>query len=488
MAPLKLGRRSFLKGIGGAIVGLPFLEAMLDSTGRALAGGGGGIPKRYLVCFGGQSLGGDNDPVHNLYVPDTVGADYDLKTALAPLADHGNVKNEITVVSGLEIPQAAEIAPPGGWSQSFHINTLSPLFSGMRRDGTGPVVRGPTSDQIVADAIAGETTFKSLVYRVQAAWYLSVSAPYGRDLMSYRLNSSNQPVGIPATVSPQQAWDSLFTGFTPEDPAEAERRNFLLRQRKSVLDLVRGDYERVVARLGGADQRRMQDHFDEIRDLERRVAAISPEEGGNCRRLDDPGEDPAIGGSQTSLGGADYDVNLGYSDEDTRARVFCDLIHMAFACDLSRVGTLMFTMAQSHLNMHPLTGYNYDLHEIGHSSLRTPGVSNAIAWHMKHFGYLVSRFRDTPEGAGSMLDSMAIVMLHEGGHGFDPTSGSMYSSHSSQNMACLIAGRAGGLRPGRHVVTDKGHPAQVLITAMNAVGVPTTSLGEVSGTIPALLS
>ena len=44
------------------------------------------IPKRYLVCFGGQSLGGDNDPLHNDYVPNTVGANYDLKSALAPLA------------------------------------------------------------------------------------------------------------------------------------------------------------------------------------------------------------------------------------------------------------------------------------------------------------------------------------------------------------------------------------------------------------------
>jgi hypothetical protein len=53
-------------------------------------------------------------------------------------------------------------------------------------------------------------------------------------------------------------------------------------------------------------------------------------------------------------------------------------------------------------------------------------------------------------------------------------------------MAALIAGRAGGLKGGLHVAATGKHPANVLITAMNAVGVP-GNLGEVSGNIPTLL-
>ena len=80
------------------------------------------------------------------------------------------------------------------------------------------------------------------------------------------------------------------------------------------------------------------------------------------------------------------------------------------------------------------------------------------------------------------------VFLHEGGHGLDPSSGKQNSSHSSERMACLIAGRAGGLKPGRHVVATNKHPAQVLICAMNAVGVNTPALGEVSGAMPELFT
>ena len=484
-----MNRRTLLKGIGGTVVALPFLEAMLPYSrkARAAAAAGTAFPKRFIVCFGGQSLGADNDPVHNYYVPDTVGPDYDLKLALAPLANHGNVKNEITVVSGLKIPTAnGGSVPAGGRSDQFHIESLSPLLSGVR---SGPKkVNGPTSDQIVADAIGGPTTFKSLVYRVQAAWYLDQGSPSGRDMISYRRDDGGELRGIPAVVSPQAAFDALFAAWVPPDPGEAAERAFLLRQRKSVLDLVAADTERLTQKLGAADRDRLSRHLDEIRDLERRLEALPPDAGGLCQMPADPGEDPPIGGSQGSNGGSGFDVNAGYSDEDTRARTFCDLIHMAMVCDSTRVASLQFTMAQSHMNMHPLTAIPYDLHEIGHSSYGTEGVSKGIAWHMKHFAYLVAKFRDTPEDAGNMLHNTAMVFVHEGGHGYDPSSGKEFSSHCTDNMACLIAGRAGGLNPGRHVVAPDKHPAHVLATAMNAIGVTTPGLGEVQGTLPELFT
>ncbi len=484
----KLSRRTVLKGIGGTILALPFLEAMTDHTTRA-RGANPAIPKRYIVCFGGQSLGADFDPIHNMYVPDTIGANYDLKVALAPLADHNTIKNEITVVSGLKIPTASDnggAVPAGGRSDDFHINSLSPLLSGTATSDNR--VHGPTSDQLVADEIGTATTFKSLVYRVQASWYLDQSAPYGRDVISYKKNTSGGVTGIASTVSPRAAFDSLFASFTPVDPAEAARRAFLLKQRKSVLDLVSAKTEKLLGTLGTSDRHRMERHLDEVRDLERRISAIAPDGGGQCQLLPDPGSDPAVGGNQTVNGGTGFDVNAGYSDEDARANVLVDLMHMAMVCDLTRVGSLQLTMAQSHMNMYPLIGIPYDLHEIGHSGHGTLGVSQGIAWHMKHFGRLVAKFRDTPEDVGTMLDSMAIVMLHEGGHGYDPSSGKQYSSHCTENMACLIAGRAGGLTPGRHVVAPGMHPANVLISAMNAVGVTTNTLGEVTGQVPALFS
>jgi hypothetical protein len=489
MASFKLNRRAFLMGASGVAIGLPLLEIMLDRVPSSRAAD---IPKRFLVCFDGQSMGADDDPLHNDYVPNTLGAGYDLKSALAPLGDY-QVQGDISVVSGLSIPTASQnggMVPAGGRPDDFHIQSLGPLFSGVR--SLDHDVRGPTSDQIVANAIGLQTTFKSLVYRVQAGWYLSVSAPYGRDVMSYRDDGQGGVESIPATVSPKAAFDALFYNFTPTTtPEEAAKKDFEWRQRKSVLDQVRGNAERLVNKLGGADKQRIQRHLDELRDLEKRVSALPPIASGACQPPKDPGADPSLGGAQgvDADGNNTYNTNLGYSGEEERARVFCDLIHMALTCDLARVGTLMFTMAQSHLNMHPITQQATDLHEIGHNGVSggTMAVSKAIAWHTKHFAYLIRKLRDTPEGNGNVLDNCAVVLLHEGGHGLDPSSGKVNSAHSTENMACLIAGRAGGLKAGIHVDAKGMHPANVLITAMNAVGVQTNTLGEVSGVVPDLL-
>jgi hypothetical protein len=482
-----------LRGAGGAAITLPALEIMFDRYGRSYAQSTP-IPKRYIVCFGGQSLGGDGDPLHNDYVPNTIGANYDLKSALAPLAP---VQADVSVVSGLAIPTAnGGAVPSAGRRDDFHVSSLSPLLSGVRSP-SDTSSGGVTSDQLVAAAIAGTTPFKSLVYRVQAEWYLSVSAPYGRDMISYKANATagGKPLPIQPTVSPKMAFDALFNNFTPpNDAAAAAKQDFLLRSRKSVLDLVGANLQKLTAnpKLGTADQQRLSRHFDEIRDLERQISAVPPTSTATCQKLPNPGTDPALGGNQgvDAAGENTYTTNLGYSGEEERAKIFCDLVHMAVTCDLTRVVSLQFTMFQSHMNVFALTGQKCDLHELGHNgdpaSKGTLAVSKMIAWHMKHFAYLIGKLRDTSEGAGSLLDNVALVFLHEGGHGLDTATGKTNSTHSTENMAALIAGRAGGLKGGLHVAATGKHPANVLITAMNAVGVP-GNLGEVSGNISSLL-
>jgi hypothetical protein len=96
-----------------------------------------------------------------------------------------------------------------------------------------------------------------------------------------------------------------------------------------------------------------------------------------------------------------------------RARVFMDLIHMAFTCNLSRVSACLMTMAQSHLNMVSFSGHATDLHEIGHNGVQggTQSVAEAQAWQISHFCYLVDKLRNTPEDTGTVLDNCALVWL-----------------------------------------------------------------------------
>lgn len=468
----KLDRRSLLRGAAGAAVALPFLEAMLPRKAYAQA-----APKRYVVCFAGMSLGRDNAGKLTDIIPDVAGANFDLKPPLAPLEA---VKNDVTVVSGLRIP----IGGAGGRLPGFHKSSLSPLLSGVLPPSTSPDCHGPTSDQIVArdPAFAGQTRFPSLAYRVQAEYYrgggnVGVISWAGK-------GQKNDPI-----VSPALAFENVFGGFTPpHGGVDAATKARLLQQKEdsSVLDLVRGNGERLRKRLGRPDQIRLERHFDEIRALETRLKAMAASTSGmtrGCSAPPKPGADPAA-----ALSPAEGSGVIGYAGEEERAGVLTGILLQAFACDLARVATLQYTCAQSFMNVEALTGIKMDLHELAHLSVIQGGkdvaqqtVMKMYGWHMKHFAALVSGLRSElgPDGR-PVLDNTVLVFVNEGGLG--PAEGKNPASHSTDDMMVVVAGgRALGLRPGRHIATAGEHPAKALVAAMNAVGVASPSLGEVTG-------
>src|SRR5438093_11445508 len=134
-----LNRRALLRGAGGVAIGLPFLELMFPRGVSAQT-----VPKRYIVCFGGMSLGRDNAGKLTDIVPDKVGTGFDLKTPLAPLAP---IQDDVIVVSNLKIP----VGGPGGRLSGFHKTSISPLLAGVTPVDIKPNCNGPTSDQIVAN-------------------------------------------------------------------------------------------------------------------------------------------------------------------------------------------------------------------------------------------------------------------------------------------------------------------------------------------------
>jgi len=486
------GRRAFLRGMGGVAMALPFLEYFASKPAAAAP-----PPKRYVFAFGGTSIGfNGGDSV----VPLSVGPLKDnLSVGLAPLADLG-VTDVVSIVSGLYIPWS-DNPGPGGRVIQWHSSTPAILASGVRSglNGQHEYLQGPTSDQIVAEALHAGTNKAVLPYRVQAAYYRGENSTGGaRGTLSARL-VNGQLEDVPPIASPRVAYEALFTGFTPPDPAEAEKAKLLLERRKSVIDLVRGDAEALIGKLGKADQARMQRHFDELRALENKLDQVAPPMTSTCNKLPDPGDDPPLGDAVEPPANGPYTDAYAsggaYSDEEKRAALMVDLIHMAFACDVSRVASFMFTYGQCFLNMKPITGASSDLHEISHYSMGggqagRDALAAGVAWHVKHWARLVQMLRDTPDSDGSsILDNTALVLTFEGGWGQDPEQGTMGEAHSSENMVVLVGGKAGGLHmtPGRHIKADGHHPVEVVNTAMKAVGVD-KPLGEVSGTIDELFT
>lgn len=487
-------RRAVLRGLGGVCLALPFLELFRPHRAGAATPV---APKRYVVMFGGSSIGMDS---RDMVAPASEGAldPANLTRGLLPLGDEG-VTGDVSVVTGLEIPYGKDGSiPAGGRAIQWHSSSMCPLLSGVRsKNGDDESLQGETSDWLAAKTLAGPTadTRPVLSYRVQPAYYRGTNGTGGnRGLMSARIANGKLEKVTPQ-FSPHIAFEDLFTGFVPPDPEEAKAAQFLLNRRMSVIDLVKGDTERLLPKLGAADKVRLQRHFDELRALEKRLQATKLPDGTACKMLPDPGDDPPIGNAVENGDTSGYDAGGAWSDEEQRAITMVDLIHMAFVCDLSRVASLMFTYAQCFLNMKPVYGYPSDLHELGHYSMGggdkgANAVADGVAWHVRHFARLVKKLRDTEDVDGStLLDNTGMVLVFEGGWGYDPEQDKQGTAHSSENMVVLAAGHAGGLnaKGGVHVRAQGQHPVRVTNTVLGAVGVP-DQLGEVSGTIDGLVS
>lgn len=511
MKSLKLSRRTVLRGMGGAVVGLPALECMLDGNGQAFAQGGA-LPKRYAIVFAGQALGGDNwaqnqfqvagarkTEAGHFVVPPESGAAYTITTPLKPLE---KLRSEFNLVSGMRIPYDAvslegTAVPPGGAFRDFHGGGASPLLSGFRSTSPSFTAEGPTSDQLVAalPENKGKTPVDSVVVRAQPSWYLAGSSYAGRQYISYA--AKRKPVE--SQTNPMTVYGALFSNFQPAGGGDAAAQlDFERRAEQSVLSLVASRRQALLARVGAADRIRLQGHFDQIRDLENRILTVVADQGMSCRKPMDPGTDWAVGGDNAGSGAGTLQTNTGYSDEHRRAQVMADLIHMAFVCDLTRVATLQITVFQSHMNVHKIatmlgTPILADLHEVGHNgdpmNRGQLPVSLMLQWHISFYARLVENLKNTPEGAGSVLDNSAIVFMAEAGHGRQLNDAkSDFATHSVENMVLLIAGRAGGMKPGRHIPTMGAHPAQALLGAMKAVGFTGDTLGEVKGPLASLFS
>jgi len=478
---------------------LPFLEAI--DLGRADAKV---APKRLCFIYGGTSRGHDGGG--NTSVPDAPGPDYELKRGLEPLGagmlsnpglgnDGFDVQKHVSVVSGLKIPWATGGSVPlGGKSKEFHGNTIGPQISGMRGNSTRTSKpKGPSFDQIVAAQIADADQRAYLSLRVQAASYVGSNNTGGdSSRISWASDGNGGVDGIDSNASPELAYSTLFGQPLPTgDPAAEAAAELRSRRRVSAVDIARQRAESLIPKLGTEDRIRMEKHLDELRDLETRVNKTVPI-GGGCQQPTDPGPDPSVAGAAKEYKGQGGNGS-GYSDEETRATSMFDIINMAFACDLTRVASVRMTFSQSFMQMKDLLGYNNDLHELGHSSGGDNAVADIIGWHVKHFARFISLLRDTQDVDGAtLLDNTAVIMLFEGGHGYDPEGDKNTSPHSTENMIALVGGHAGGLNPsgGKHIETNKKHPAKVAISVMNAVGVAQQSetLGEVTGRIDELFT
>ncbi len=450
MTPFRLSRRALLRGTVrsslGVALGLPLLDAMLNSHGTALAAGDP-LPLRFGVFFWGNG----SDPAR--WAPAATGADWQPSEMLQGIAA---VKDYVNIVSGTRLAVRGAHNPHVEGAVAILAGgnpVLHPSFSGQSNDWDYLTVPGPSVDQIAADHLAGPTRFRSIVASatpVHTGAAGTSSAP--GTAISYTSHSAPFVFNSPKTT-PSELFGYLF-GTPVGTPPSGPDPEMLVRA--DALGAVLADANALRRRLGTNDRQRLEQHMDSVRELQARILAMPPPVVGACAQPTMP-TDPAS-------------LRL-------KVKVFADLIAMGFACDLTRVFSLQFSSPASHVaypDLFPSYVYNgtaTSFHEYEHNAGIDETVRTTLKYFVEIFGSVLESFRALPERGGNLLDRSCILGTSE--LSFGP-------SHGFDDFPILLAGKAGGALkyPGVHVTAPGENAARVPFTALKAIGAPLASWGR----------
>lgn len=431
--PRGMNRRVFLRSaIGGAAasVALPPLQAMMDSTGRAWADGHE-LPTRYGVWFWGNGVRREH------WTPDQTGAGWQPKGELQPL---NGLRDWFNVVSGHEIKTATHPHHSGmtGIMTGAHYQQV-----GTTRDTIVSTFAHPSVDQVAAEHLGGATPFRSLE--------VAVCRFRGTDEgTTFQHLSHNGPNNVnPSEYSPRAVYSRLFA-TTRQDAARVGAR-------LSVLDAVTGQIRGLQGKVGAADRRRLEQHFESVRQLERRLESEAPQ----CDPTGEPDDHPDIEGREQI---------------EAKNQAMSELIALALACDLTRVFSVMFSCAGSGVVVWQAGAVN-GLHQVCHDeALPQPTVHASITFTMERLAEFLTRLRDTPEGDSNLLDRCSILCTTELSEG---------NTHSNDEFPILLAGRGGGrLNTGLHVRSrGKANASHAVFQSLLGAGVPVREFGYDNGRV-----
>jgi len=461
-APMLL-RRNFLRNVGGGGLALPILSSLgcseqstreAENLGKASLAENG-FPKRLVVVY---------TPNGNFQFPASLDLAGTQHAAMTPF------KNKLIFMKGLDMAVCAN--PPGEPHQTgMAFLTGRRLNPGGQVGGDGSLAgwgSGISLDQEIAEVIGGSTPRKSLHLGVQSTNYGGTEV---RTVMSYK--GSDQPNAN--ETSPWTLYDEVFASLGSDPLGVAKLKG----RRKSVLALAGKQYETLAPKLGADDKKKLEQHLDAVREVEKRLDNPSAVLGGSCQL-------PVLGGGPVDLGDPNNFPLIG--------TLHMDMLAMALACDITRVVTLQWS-ASTNNRPYPWLMYDDgtgakpitdDEHILGHqpdTDTHAWGKLNVIRhWYGEQFAYLLNKLDSVPEGEGTMLDNTVVLFTSEISRG---------NTHSHYDMPVILAGSGGGyFKTGQYLNFDGDRPHNDLLIALaNAMGHGITTFGEpeyVKGALPGL--
>ena len=429
-------RRRFLRGVMGATMALPLLEAMVPAATPLVKTAANPVRRLGFVFMPmGCDITRWTPPGKDL-------------TELSPiLSSLEPVKKHLSILTNLELANAY----PGS-----HATSNSAFLSAAKAKLTesSDYYLGTTVDQIAAKQIGQETQLPSLELSMDLMQTVGQCDNGYACVYQNNLSWSSPTTPLPAEAHPRLVFEMLFG----EGGSLADRRA-ALRRRASLLDSFNEDLARLKRELGPGDRARVSQYLDTVREVERRIQKAEKDAADNPL----PDLDRPVG------------VPAAYADH---ARLMFDLQLLAFQGDVTRVTTFQLARETSNRTYNEIgvPDPHHPLSHHGNDPAKIAKMAKINQFHVSLFSEFVAKLKATPEGNGTLLDNS--LLLYGSGMG-NP------NVHDHTNLPIIVAGgAAGGMKGGRHLKFEKTVPlANLHLTLLDKVGVRLDSFADSNGKV-----
>src|ERR1044071_7421741 len=220
----------------------------------ALSAATAAAPKRLGFIYGSP-----NGVIQSAFIPQTVGANFELSPILSPLAP---VKDHLLVLSGLAHRQADSFGDGNGDHARGTAVWLSGVHAWDRRGGGGgdTVTLGVPVDQVAAEHFGRETQLPSLELVLERPTQIACDSTdcFFSNTISWRW----APTPTPMEPHPRVVFERLFG-----EGGSAAARLAQTRQTGSLLDSVLQEVSSLQKRLGSGDRSKLGEYLQSVREI-----------------------------------------------------------------------------------------------------------------------------------------------------------------------------------------------------------------------------
>lgn len=437
-----IARRSFLKGTG-AVVALPFLDAMIPALGRANA-----VKPPVRMAF----VYVPNGIIMRDWNPDYEGRIETLPRILKPLEPF---KEDITILGNLTHNSGRALLDGAG----DHGRCCACYLTGVQpRKTMVDIKAGVSFDQIVANEMGHNTRFPSLEVGMEDARQAGDCDSGYSCAYTNNLAWRTETLPLPPILNPRILFERLFGSGTALTPEARARQNAY---RRSILDFVSDDTKKLESDLGPSDRRKLDEYLSSIREIERQIERAEKDNQQLVPAMDKP-----------------YGVPADFAEH---FRLMTDMMTVAFQADQTRVITFLVTR-EGTSRAYPEIGIPDGHHPLTHHRNQEPlieKVAQINTYHVRQFAGWVEKLKSIQEGDSTLLDNSMIV------YGAGLSDG---NRHLHEDLPTVLVGKGGNyFKPGRHIVYRRETPmCNLFLTMMDRMGVHTEHFGDSTGPIEGL--